>query len=191
MSSSVNHLHVLLPCKFTALRADIKAEMLTKAGPTQPVFISERRLIRGKTNCLALRQPLQLHPQLKLNCAIFTFKGKSMHWLSPKKAATYEHVTDLTATKHGFEIKHIKMTVCVLWPNAITRLPSGEANKVLVLSREWGSTALNEVSAGDPSSASPSVVSNFLEGFFFFLNSEDVNGFLAPFPGAAHSSQLN
>lgn len=82
------------------------------------------------------------------------------------------------------------MTVCVLRPNAITRLPGGEANQVLVLSREWGATALNEVSAGDPSSASPSVASNFLEGFFFF-NSEDVNGFLPPFPGVAHSSQLN
>lgn len=81
------------------------------------------------------------------------------------------------------------MTVCVLRPNAITRLPGGEANKVLVLSREWDATALNEVSAGDPSSASPSVASNFLEGFFF--NSEDVNGFLPPFPGVAHSSQLN
>ena len=59
--------------------------------------------------------------------------------------------------------------MCVLWPNAITRLPGGEANKVLALSREWGATALNEVSAGDPSSASPSVASNFLEGVFFFL----------------------
>ena len=87
MSSSVNHLRVLLPCKFTALRADIKVEMLTKAGPTQPVFISERRLIRGKTNCLALRQPLQLHPQLKLNCAIFTFKGKSMALTESKKGS--------------------------------------------------------------------------------------------------------
>lgn len=47
----------------------------------------------------------------------------------------------------------------------ITGLPSGEAKKVLILSREWGATTLNEVFAGDASSANPSVASNFLEGF--------------------------
>ena len=47
----------------------------------------------------------------------------------------------------------------------VTRLKLGKG----ALSREWGATALNEVSAGDPSSASPSVASNFLEGVFFFF----------------------
>lgn len=81
------------------------------------------------------------------------------------------------------------MTVCVLWPNAITRLPSGEANKVPVLSREWGATALSEVSAGDPSLQAPQL--SVISWRVFLFNSEDVNEFLAPFPGAAHSSQLN
>lgn len=85
--------------------------------------------------------------------------------MSPIKAATYECITDLTAAKQGFEIKCIKMTVCVLWPDMITGLPAGEAKKVLILSREWDATTLNEVFAGDPSSANPSVASNFLEGF--------------------------
>lgn len=34
-----------------------------------------------------------------------------MALVDPIKAATYECVTDLTAAKHVFEIKHIKMTV--------------------------------------------------------------------------------
>lgn len=48
--------------------------------------------------------------------------------IESNKSATYERVTDLTAAKHGFEIKHIRIAVSALWPN-ITRLPDGEAKE--------------------------------------------------------------
>lgn len=48
--------------------------------------------------------------------------------IESNEAATYERVIDLTAAKHGFELKHIKITVSVLWPN-ITGLPNGEAKE--------------------------------------------------------------
>lgn len=48
--------------------------------------------------------------------------------IESNKAATYEHITDPTTAKHGFEIKYIKIAVSVLWPN-ITGLPDGEAKE--------------------------------------------------------------
>ena len=47
----------------------------------------------------------------------------------PKKRQPRMNTLESTAAKHGFEIEHIKMTVCVLWPNAITGLPGGELTK--------------------------------------------------------------
>ena len=52
-----------------------------------------------------------------------------MALIESNKAATYERITDLPAAKHGFEIKHIKIAVSILWPNMITGLPDGEAKK--------------------------------------------------------------
>ena len=52
-----------------------------------------------------------------------------MALIESNKAATYERITDLPAAKTGFEIKHIKIAVSILWPNMITGLPDGEAKK--------------------------------------------------------------
>lgn len=109
----------------------LKGETLIKEGPTQPVFISKRLFIRRKREQPASESwPLQAERQLKLNCAVFAFKGKSMALIESNKPATYECITDLPAAKCGFEIKHTKkITVSGLQPHMMTGLPDMEAKK--------------------------------------------------------------